>query len=157
MFIWVIESNIIIGKIYFSSLNYKFLFREFLVLYRKILIIFIANILPIDYASKATLILFVLAVSFYFQFTLNPLRTEKLNKFEKQTILINLITIYLGIINTTYSNKYFLTFFTAYFFIFSIGFYLFWVYSFLFRSFIHKKIESLKTIIKQFGNVFFLF
>ena len=109
------------------------------------MIIIIANVLKIDYASKAALILLVLAISFYYQFTLNPFLSEKLNTFEGQAVLINLLTIYLGIINKTSPNEYFFTLFTAYFFIFNIGFYLFWGYSFILKSVIQRKAAKITT------------
>ena len=123
-------------EIYFK-INFHY-FREFFILYRKILIIFIAGTLPIDDESKALLILCILAFSLFFQSTRKPFISKKLNQFENHSIFLILMTIYLGFINSVSNDEMFLQFFTIFFMFYNICFYLYWIFIIWIKDLIEK-------------------
>ena len=72
---------------------------EFIILYRKILIItcsvFIANLASVS--IQALTVMFLLIISLVIQLKCNPYIGDKLNSMEVRSILVSAVTIYCGL------------------------------------------------------------
>ena len=71
----------------FFYLGYKpqYYFWEFAIMFRKIIIIYVTLIPDSAIKSKAVLVLFFIAVSFYFHSKSKPYTNENLNKLDNNT------------------------------------------------------------------------
>ena len=65
-------------------------------MFRKIIIIYVTLIPDSAIKSKAVLVLFFIAVSFYFHSKSKPYTNENLNKLEFNAILVSMATIFFG-------------------------------------------------------------
>lgn len=112
-----------------------------MIIYRKILIIISAQLIPIDMKSRALLVLLILAFSLYLQNIHKPFVTKKLNQFEQQSIFLVIITVYLGFFNYLIAEFKFSVFFIVLFFGYNIWFYIYWIYQFWMSQEKKKKLE----------------
>ena len=149
LYIWATKQRNIIGNTKKNLLKI-FYSREFHILYRKIFIMIISQLLPLDPQSKALSVLGILACSFYIQNLEDPFMNRKMNQFENHSVLLILATIYFGFWNTLQENYQFKNFFISIFYIFNIGFYIYWIYEIWLKPWIWK-VESKKRI-QKFKN-----
>ena len=93
------------------------------------MITIVIEIFAIDVDAKALLVLCILAISFYLQFIYNPFLSKTLNTVEQQGLLLNLMTLFLGLTNHIGNNQDFQKFFTIFFLFCTIFFYVYWIYN----------------------------
>lgn len=122
--------------IYFISLIC--IFREFLIFLRKMLIILIAEVLPIKALPKALLILLILMIYFFVEIDKNPFLTKNLYHFELQGLLMNSFIIFFGMINYIGDYDNFALLFIIIFLIFHVTFYIYWAFQILLKSIFRK-------------------
>ena len=88
----------------FLFLGYKshLYYWEFVIIYRKIVIVMISVFLStVSNAVQGQVAFLVLITAFYFHSVYMPFETEKLNKLEQMSILTSAITIYCGLLYLT--------------------------------------------------------
>lgn len=110
------------------------LVREFVVLFRKILIIIVVNVIDCVLPAKALLLILILALSIYAQMEFSPFQMENFKRFENQGLFLNTMTIFLGMMNLLGNEDYFQVILTVLFVFFNILFYVCWFYYLFLRS-----------------------
>ena len=130
-----INQNIFYG-IHFSK-SKIILIREFVVFFRKILIIIVVNVIDYVLPAKALLLILILVLSIYTQMEFSPFQIENFQRFENQGLFLNVMTIFLGMINFLGNEDYFQIILTVLSVFFNILFYIYWFY-YLFLKIILK-------------------
>ena len=130
-----INQNIFYG-IHFSK-SKIILIREFVVFFRKILIIIVVNVIDYVLPAKALLLILILVLSIYAQMEFSPFQIENFQRFENQGLFLNVMTIFLGMINFLGNEDYFQIILTVLSVFFNIMFYIYWFY-YLFLKIILK-------------------
>jgi hypothetical protein len=82
----------------FNGYNNQFYYWEFLIMYRKVLIIFCSTFLSsISINIQALTVAIILNVSLYIHLNKNPFRNLEMNEMEKRSNLVAIVTIYCGL------------------------------------------------------------
>ena len=127
---------------FYIGYNSEYYFWEFVIMFRKILIIFVTLIPDSLIYSKAALVLFLVTTSFYLHSNSHPYINANLNKLEFYAILVSICTIFFGMFYLSQINDYLKAFIFA-MIIFSNAYFLFiWSRFIIARSF--KNISSLR-------------
>jgi hypothetical protein len=91
----------------FNGYNNKYYYWEFLIMYRKILIIFCSTFLTsISISLQALTVSILLTVSLYMHLNMNPFRSSEMNEMEKRSNLVAIVTIYCGLYYMTTDLNY---------------------------------------------------
>lgn len=98
-----------------------------------------------DAPSKALIVLAILALSFFSHNQAKPFLIEKINLFENHSLIIIIITMYLGLLNSLQENFGFNDFFISVFYILNISFTLYWIIEIWTIPFV-KKSKSFKKL-----------
>ena len=125
-----------------------------MIFYRKVLIIIIVEVLNIDAQSKSLVVLCIFVLSICLQHSYQPLISQKLNDFEIQGIILNLITIYIGLFCSIEQNNTVKTFFTVVFFHLNVCFYFYWITAFWIKNVLHYIMIILKRFFPRFSKKF---
>lgn len=96
-------------------------------MFRKIILMVIIRLSTFDAPSKALIVLAILALSFFSHNQAKPFLIEKINLFENHSLIIIIITMYLGLLNSLQENFGFNDFFISVFYILNISFTLYWI------------------------------
>lgn len=134
-----IRMRIIFGLLFFLN---KFLckfFRDFYMFFRKVIIIIVTQILPLEDDSKSLTLLLVIGGSIYIQLSRKPFLSQKINDCEIQSLIMIFTTFYLGFVNFSGENKDFDKIFAILFYIYNILFFVYWIFQFWIKDFLIKK------------------
>lgn len=115
---------------FLKNVSYNFLnnYRDFYSFYRKVLIIIVAQILPLEDDSKALLFLMIIGLSFYFHSIKLPFSNDKINICETHIHLLILFTFYWGFLYYFLPSLIMEYMFTIFFYFFNIMFLVYWIY-----------------------------
>lgn len=115
-----------------NGYSVKHFYWEFVILYRKVLVIFFSVFMSSAVTAQALTALILLLLSFLMQYSLRPYISKELNNIELKSILTATITIYCGLYYLTQQieqvTKYFL-------FVLLISFNLYFILSWLWAAF----------------------
>ena len=83
---------------FIDFLNKTNIYREFVVMLRKFLLIMVTSFWDSSVNVRALIVLLILAISIYLQISKKPYRSADLNEMEFRSTLVSLLTIYLGLL-----------------------------------------------------------
>jgi hypothetical protein len=144
--------------VYYSCYKPTYYYWDFLIMARENIVIF-SSLLRINLVLRINIILILLFGFTYFQTTLKPYITEKMNKLEEYAIMISLYMIVLALYQVFQADEIYLYFATVIMVVLVILYLLLWLKEYMFfvkkdvRAFIKRNSLMIKEILKKGSEV----
>ncbi len=121
--------------------------REFTILLRKVMILFITTTVNIQTSLKSNILLLIMGLTFYWTFSKSPFISDDLNYLEIQSSLSLLLSIYCGLLHIYFQDQWLRGFFFICYVLTNVSFIAYWLKA-SWSNVLSKKLKKLKKYLK---------